>query len=282
VTRTFASFAQAAAEAGRSRIYGGIHFEFSNQEGHATGREVARLVLRTFEVASDTQAPAIVVTGPTIGQVVNGPITVGGQVLDNISGVALLEAQLDQGPRARVDFDAEGTFRVTPALPLDGTAEGQHLLRFFATDRAGNTAAPVEVRFTLDTLRPRLTLVTPAEAAVPGGESRLTGSADGTGSAIIALSYAIDGSVPRPAGFDPSTGAFDQRLDLGALEPGPHTLVVGRWTRPATRPRSPDRSSSPRASPSPWRGSHRCPVPATWGRPSDPRCSSRAPSIRLR
>jgi hypothetical protein len=42
MTRKFASFSDAAAEAGRSRIYGGIHFEFDNQEGLAMGREVGR------------------------------------------------------------------------------------------------------------------------------------------------------------------------------------------------------------------------------------------------
>jgi len=43
--RTFASFSDAAREAGRSRIFSGIHFEFSNQAGQATGRGIAREVL---------------------------------------------------------------------------------------------------------------------------------------------------------------------------------------------------------------------------------------------
>ena len=33
VTRSFSSFTEAAEEAGRSRIYGGIHFEFANENG---------------------------------------------------------------------------------------------------------------------------------------------------------------------------------------------------------------------------------------------------------
>ena len=48
VTRSFDSFAEAAAEAGRSRIYGGIHYEFSNQDGQALGRAVAGLALEHF------------------------------------------------------------------------------------------------------------------------------------------------------------------------------------------------------------------------------------------
>ena len=43
-TRAFESFSQAAEEAGRSRIYGGIHFEFDNRAGLDSGRAVGRYV----------------------------------------------------------------------------------------------------------------------------------------------------------------------------------------------------------------------------------------------
>jgi hypothetical protein len=43
--RSYASFTQAEAEAGRSRVLGGIHFEFSNQAGLAAGRGVGQEVL---------------------------------------------------------------------------------------------------------------------------------------------------------------------------------------------------------------------------------------------
>jgi membrane-associated phospholipid phosphatase len=45
--RTYPSFSAAAAEAGRSRVFGGQHFEFSNQAGFAIGRGVATEVLAT-------------------------------------------------------------------------------------------------------------------------------------------------------------------------------------------------------------------------------------------
>jgi hypothetical protein len=44
-TRHYDSFSAAAAEAGRSRVGGGIHFEFSNQAGLVAGRGVAAEVL---------------------------------------------------------------------------------------------------------------------------------------------------------------------------------------------------------------------------------------------
>jgi hypothetical protein len=43
--RVFGSFSQAAAEAGRSRIFGGLHFEFSNQLGLTVGRGIGSEVL---------------------------------------------------------------------------------------------------------------------------------------------------------------------------------------------------------------------------------------------
>jgi hypothetical protein len=44
ITRSFTSFAQAADEAGRSRIYGGIHFQFDNAAGLAAGRALGAFV----------------------------------------------------------------------------------------------------------------------------------------------------------------------------------------------------------------------------------------------
>jgi membrane-associated phospholipid phosphatase len=47
-TRSFESFEAAAAEAGRSRIYGGIHYTFDNVNGLAVGAEVADYVVGGF------------------------------------------------------------------------------------------------------------------------------------------------------------------------------------------------------------------------------------------
>lgn len=45
--RSYPGFSAAAAEAGRSRVFGGQHFEFSNQAGFGIGRGVAGEVLNT-------------------------------------------------------------------------------------------------------------------------------------------------------------------------------------------------------------------------------------------
>jgi membrane-associated phospholipid phosphatase len=48
VQRTFTSFVQAAQEAGQSRIFGGIHFQFDNQDGLTLGKAVGIWVFRHF------------------------------------------------------------------------------------------------------------------------------------------------------------------------------------------------------------------------------------------
>ena len=47
LARTYSSFSDAATEAGHSRVVGGIHFEFSNEEGLASGKAVAAEILAT-------------------------------------------------------------------------------------------------------------------------------------------------------------------------------------------------------------------------------------------
>ena len=70
VTRSFASFSQAADEAGISRIYGGIHFQFSNLDGLASGRELGAYVFDNYLVAVPEPGVAslLIVTTLTLGQ----------------------------------------------------------------------------------------------------------------------------------------------------------------------------------------------------------------------
>lgn len=56
--RSYSSFSAAAAEAGRSRVLGGIHFEFSNQAGLEAGRAIADEVLATALLPGSGDAAA--------------------------------------------------------------------------------------------------------------------------------------------------------------------------------------------------------------------------------
>src|SRR5262249_17233773 len=93
VTRSFTSFWDAAQEAGESRIYGGIHFEFANQEGLATGQAVGDFVLASFDSTKDATPPRILL-GQASGATDAQPPVLTGQVTDNLSGVAALSASL--------------------------------------------------------------------------------------------------------------------------------------------------------------------------------------------
>ena len=58
VSRPFTSFSQAAAEAGGSRVLGGLHFPFSNAAGLVAGRQIATEVLKRARLAPAAGAPA--------------------------------------------------------------------------------------------------------------------------------------------------------------------------------------------------------------------------------
>lgn len=140
VTRSFANFDAAVDEAGKSRIYGGIHFEFANAEGKASGHALGDFVLENFNIGADTQGPSIFITSPAPGTTTDQNITVVGHVLDNLSGVDSLTVRVDGGVAQSLAVGATGSFSFTSALALDGTADGPHTLTFQATDALGNLA----------------------------------------------------------------------------------------------------------------------------------------------
>ena len=94
VTLSFNSFDQAADEAGRSRIYGGIHYEFTNQASLAAGRSLGSYVVDTFAVSTDELPPIpIAALDAQNGLVTAHNMNVTGHVLDNLSGVKSLQCR---------------------------------------------------------------------------------------------------------------------------------------------------------------------------------------------
>ena len=224
VTRNYTSFGQAAEEAGLSRIYGGIHFLAADLDGLAAGHAVADAVLDAF-AGQDTQPPRILVDD--YSAVASQNITLTGHVIDTVSGVATLTAMLDSAAAVNVAFDANtGAFSFPLNLATNGSADGVHHVVLVASDAAGNSAAPLDLPFTLDTAAPILSIGSPADGGAISAGLRLAGIANGTGSTIAALNYAFDGGAAMPVGFDLQTGAFDQPLDVGKLAVGPHVLRV--------------------------------------------------------
>ena len=101
------------------------------------------------------KAPAIDVTGPAPDLVTDQNVTVTGKLSDALSGVAVLQMQMDAGPFSSATFDAGGNFSIThKSLHLDGTADGQHIVHLRASDEAGNTSGLTDLSFTLRTNGP--------------------------------------------------------------------------------------------------------------------------------
>ncbi len=226
VTRDFTSFNQAAEEASVSRIYGGIHYSFSGEDGLASGRAVAQEVLDLFSVADDTRAPQIIFLSPPDATTTSTNPLVQGWVIDNLAGVASAEVRVNDGTFVPLTLDADGRFQFQPALSLDGTGDGTHVLRFRALDKAGLQSGEFAFTFTLDTQRPSIAVTSPAPMQNITATQRLEGTASGTGSNLIALTYQIDGRPPMPINFSPTGGGFSQSLDLSRIEPGEHNLTV--------------------------------------------------------
>ncbi len=223
VTRSFTSFSDAADESGRSRVYGGIHFEFSNQAAQVLGAQVAQAVLQRFALTDDTQAPTVALNATAAA--VNTNLTLTGQVLDNLSGVAAAQFRLDGGALQDLALDANGNFSITTALATDGSADGQHTLSVLARDVAGNLSAGYNRGFTLDTSAPTITLSSIANGDALVAGSRLSGAAAVEGSALTLLSYRFDSGTTRSISFG-GNGSFDQLLTLGNLAVGDHTLTL--------------------------------------------------------
>lgn len=226
VVRSFSSFDQAAQEAGMSRIYAGIHFQFSNVDGQAAGQNVANYVLGTFNISQDTIAPKVALDNILPSGAANANFAITGQVTDNLSGVALLEARVDGVGYVPVSFNSvTGAFSLPTAFPLDGSADGLHTIDFRATDKTGNVSAPAPFTFTLDTQPPALTITGPTDGGSLADGAMLTGSVT-SGSPLVCLCYSFDGSnTMQPVVFNPD-GSFNQALNLSKLSPGSHTLVV--------------------------------------------------------
>jgi hypothetical protein len=226
-TRTFSGFDQAAQEAGMSRVYGGIHFEFSNVDGQATGNAVATYDLSAFSINQDTTPPRVTLNNVLPSGASNTNVTITGLVTDNLSGVASLQVQVDGGTYAPLSFDSTtGYFSYTTALALNGTADGTHTINFQATDAAGNVATPVPFTFLLGTQAPNLTLSSPTDGGGLSLGTQLTGTANTSGAvALVALNYAFDGGTAMPVAFN-SDGSFSQELELSKLAAGNHTLTV--------------------------------------------------------
>ena len=163
ITRSFTGFDQAANEAAQSRIYAGIHFNTSVHDGLNSGTSLGQFVVQKFADSADTAPPVVTFAGSN-QPVIKDNASLGGLVTDNLSGIASLQGQFDDGLMFDVAMDANGHFNIATSFATDGTADGSHVLHLIATDYSGNVSASYDYSFTLDTRAPTLTIASPCSA----------------------------------------------------------------------------------------------------------------------
>jgi membrane-associated phospholipid phosphatase len=136
VTRSFASFQQAAEEAAFSRVLGGIHYPFDNAAGLATGRAVGEWTMAVFHRIAQDRGPFVVLDRPEGAAGGWNPVP-GGYALDNVAPVTAVTVRLDGGAPFPVTVDRRGRFRI-PRQGLGLTGRREMLVK--ATSVTGRTA----------------------------------------------------------------------------------------------------------------------------------------------
>jgi Bacterial Ig-like domain/PAP2 superfamily/Putative Ig domain/Bacterial Ig-like domain (group 3) len=117
--------------------------------------------------------------------------------------------------------NATGDWQITTSSLNNGTVS----LTAIASDVAGNlSVASAPIVLTIDSVQPQVTLTTPTNTALRDG-AKLTGTINGTGSAISTVTYRFDSATDQVLTINAS-GAFDQAIDFTGITNGAHILTI--------------------------------------------------------
>ncbi|MDA1053498.1 MAG: dockerin type I domain-containing protein [Planctomycetota bacterium] len=144
----------------------------------------------SLQFTFDSEAPEVVFNNPG-PHITRSDLLITGQVTDALAGVESLLAQVDLADTVAVPVAADGTFAFTASLPTDSTADGQHLVRFRATDKAGNLSTLKTVDWKLDTRRPVITTNADAVERTALTAIELSFSEDIAAAAFTAANYTL-------------------------------------------------------------------------------------------
>lgn len=171
-------------------------------------------------VVKETVAPTITVLSPTTGTTVtvNKP-TFNWTASDDDSGVASSTITVDSGTAVTVTpaSSANGVNSYEYTLPTALT-DGEHSVYLNATDNDGNAATVTTITFTVDTVAPTLTVLSPADNLITNVTTvTVSGTtADAQGSEIT---LTVDGETVTVA----DDGTFTTTVDLTE---GENTITI--------------------------------------------------------
>lgn len=179
---------------------------------------------------SDTSRPTVSAqlsndTGTSSTDQLTNDSTISGYVSDNDSGVASLTASVDGDAAIAVPFDSSGNFTFDPGFARDGSADGQHTVRFVGTDQSGNVSEFRDVTFLLDTLAPS----TPTVELAPSSDTGTIGDNLTTESLVKLVGQAEPSSFLEVApGGRTSTSNSTGEYSIPAVQLllGPNELTV--------------------------------------------------------
>ncbi len=180
--------------------------------------DTGRIGSASFTVRDGTP-PVVDVISPESGRYYNSAFDMTVVAEDDASGVDYVEYRTDGGPWKLLPLADPSSGRYTTAwLPVKAD-EGPHTVDFRATDKAGNTGAPVSTAIAIDLTAPEPPLITsPADGSfVPSNRVDIKGVAE-PGS-VVEMGFA---KVFRTEA-DPVTGEFIFS-DVGLI-PGKNTFV---------------------------------------------------------
>jgi RHS repeat-associated protein len=232
VTRSFTSFDAAAAEAGQSRIYGGIHFQFSNQDGLTLGKQIGDYVTSNLLVDNSLNPIQVRLTMDTaaFGMTNRDRITAQAGITGKVTLTQPnLKLQVAQAGGTFVDvtssLDASGNFQLDAAklTTIVGTlTDKAYQLTFKLVDAAGATVSSNNLSFILDTTAAQATLNPLTGTVSP--TVHITGTAtDGNGG--TSGRFKVDGGTWTSFSVQPN-GSFDKVVNAQGLTAGIHQVAV--------------------------------------------------------
>ena len=156
--------------------------------------------LPVVSIAGDRKPPALKITSPRNGTILQGIVAVQGSVKDQ-GGVQNVEIGVDDGPSVAVETTSPWTF----ALDTTPHANGPHKIVVRAADLSGNVAtSSVSIKFENgpppDVTSPIVTIAAPSEGETVSGSVTVSGLAeDETGISTIETSLDNGDFGPVPA-----------------------------------------------------------------------------------